>query len=207
MTPPCIVIGGGGHAKVVVATLRLLSRTVLMVYDDNPRTWGTTVYGVPVHGPVDRAHEDHSVHGLLGIGRNDVRAHLSSRLDGLVWTSAVHPRAWMDDTAHMEPGTIVMAGAIIQPGAQLGRHVIINTGATVDHDCAIGAYCHVAPGAHLAGHVELGEGVFVGAGASIVPGVRVGAWSTIGAGAAVISDVPAHTTVVGVPARPTTVRP
>ena len=95
------------------------------------------------------------------------------------------------------------AGAVIQPDAILGRHVIINTGATVDHDCRLGDFVHVAPGAHLAGGVRIDPGGFMGIGSVAVPGVHLGTGCVVGAGAVVVRDLLPNVTAIGVPARPT----
>ena len=84
-----------------------------------------------------------------------------------------------------------MAGAIIQPGARIGRNVLVNTRAVVEHDCQIGDHCHIAPGAVLCGGVSVGEGAHVGAGAIVLGGVKLGAGSVVAAGAVVAKDVEA----------------
>jgi acetyltransferase-like isoleucine patch superfamily enzyme len=94
----------------------------------------------------------------------------------------------------------VCAGAIVQPGASIGSHTIINTGASVDHDCGIGDFVHIAPGVHLAGGVRIAEGAFLGIGAGVLPNVCVGEWAVLGAGAVAIRDVGARSVAVGVPA-------
>ena len=101
----------------------------------------------------------------------------------------------------IEEGTVVFAGAIIQPNSKIGKHVIINTGASIDHDNIIGDYAHVSPKAALCGHVEVGEGSHVGVGAVVIPKVKIGKWCTIGAGTVVLKDVPDYATVVGNPAK------
>jgi carbonic anhydrase/acetyltransferase-like protein (isoleucine patch superfamily) len=96
---------------------------------------------------------------------------------------------------------VVFAGAVVQPGAAVGRHVILNTACSADHDNEIGDFAQLAPGAHLAGTVRVGEGAFIGTGATVLPDLVVGAWSTVGGGGVVARDVPPGVTVKGVPAR------
>lgn len=197
------VVGAGGHAKVVIATLRAAGYEVAGAYDDDAETTGRLILGVPVLGPV-RMLEEHPSRPqvILAVGRNDVRRRLSDMLANCVdWVTAVHPRATVHESVTIGAGSIVMAGAVVQPEAALGHHVIVNTGATVDHDCVVGDHAHVAPGAHVCGNVHLETGVLVGAGSTILPGVRVGAWTIVGAGGVVTDALPAHVTVAGVPAR------
>jgi sugar O-acyltransferase (sialic acid O-acetyltransferase NeuD family) len=195
-----IVIGAGGHGKVVVSTLLAAGVDVVGVFDDDEKKWGSEILGVPVTGPLAGA-EGHGHLAVLGIGNNEARQRLADQL-GIGWATAVHPNAWIHPSVRLGEGSVVFAGAVIQPDAILGKHVIVNTGALIDHDCEVGDYAHVAPGVQLAGGVRLGEGAFLGIGCSAIPGVRVGAWTTVGAGAAVVSDLPSGVMAVGVPAKP-----
>lgn len=200
------VIGGGGHAKVVIATLQAAGKTIAGVLDDEAAKHGTTLLGVPVLGPVERARESEH-EAVIAVGDNGTRRRIAERLAGVRWATAVHPAAVVHPSVTVGEGTVVFAGAVVQPDTRLGRHVIVNTGATVDHDGELADYVHVAPGSHLAGNVRLGEGTFLGIGSAAVPGVSVGAWATVGAGAVVVKDLPANVTAVGAPAKPIRERP
>lgn len=195
---PVAVVGAGGHAKVVLATLEAAGHPIAGVFDDDPGLWGRNVLGHVVEGPSTRAAERCGL-GVIAVGANRVRRDLASRLK-LDWLVLVHPAAVVHPTARLGAGTVVFAGAVIQPDASLGRHVIVNTAATVDHDCVIGDHVHLGPGVNLCGGVSVGEGVLLGVGACAIPGVRIGNWCTVGAGAAVIRDIPAGSRAVGVPA-------
>lgn len=201
-----VVIGGGGHAKVVVATLQAMGYYVCAVYDDDERKWNTDILGVPVAGPTELVMSSGVCAAVIAIGNNAIRRQVAERLESACkWITAVHPRAYVHPSATLGEGTVVLAGAIIQPEAVVGEHCIINTGATIDHDCIIGAFSHVAPGAHLAGGVRVGMGALIGVGSAIIPGISVGSWSVVGAGSVVVKDVPDKSTVVGVPAKRRTV--
>lgn len=200
------VIGGGGHAKVVIATLQAAGVDVAGVLDDDAAKHGTTLLGVPVVGPVERAAEG-GHEAVIAVGDNAVRRRIAERLAGVRFATAVHPAAVVHPSVEVGEGTVIFAGAVVQPDTCLGRHVIVNTAATVDHDGDLADYVHVAPGSHLAGNVALSEGAFLGIGSAVVPGVRVGAWATAGAGAVVVKDLPANVTAVGAPAKPIKERP
>jgi sugar O-acyltransferase (sialic acid O-acetyltransferase NeuD family) len=196
-----VIVGSGGHAKVVIATAQAAGVSIGGVVDDDPARWGQRILGFTIHGPAREVLDDPHRLAVLAIGTNRVRQRLATtarcRFATLVHVSAiVHP------SVHLGPGTVVFAGAVIQPDAVLGAHVIVNTGASIDHDCALGDFVHVAPGSRLAGNVTLDEGAFLGIGAVAIPGTRIGAWATVGAGAAVIAPIPAESIAVGLPARP-----
>lgn len=195
------VIGCGGHAKVVVATLVDSGYEVVGVFDDAPDCWGTTLSGIPIIGSVDSVRTQKRLPSVIAIGDNRTRRRIAETLD-LVWLTVVHPKAAVDCSVELGQGTVVFSGAVIQPGTRVGNHAIINTSSSVDHDCVIGDCAHIAPGTHLAGGVAIGEGAFLGIGASVVPGVCIGPWAVVGAGACVLEEVQQTTAVGGVPARP-----
>jgi sugar O-acyltransferase (sialic acid O-acetyltransferase NeuD family) len=198
---PVAVLGAGGHAKVIVATLRAMGREVVGCYVRDANATMIPVLGVPILD--ERALPTADVELVLAIGDNALRARLAQKLGaaGVLWATAVHPRAIVEPGVVVEPGAMICAGAVLQVDVRVGAHAIVNTSAHVDHDGVVGAFAHVGPGAHVAGDVTIEEGAFVATGASIIPGRRVGAWSVVGAGGVVVTDVPARATVVGVPAR------
>lgn len=198
MTRRAQVLGAGGHARVVIATLQDSGVDVVAVWDDDAARHGSLLDGVEIRGAIADAAPD--LDTIVAIGANRARAAVGSR--SLRWGTAVHPTAYVHRSARLGPGTVVFAGAIVQPGAVLGAHVIVNTGASVDHDCQVGDYVHLAPGVRLCGNVSVGEGALIGVGAVARPGAEVGPWATVGAGAVVIERVPPETVVYGVPARP-----
>lgn len=203
MTRGIAVLGSGGHARVVVSTLRAAGVEVAALYDDDASRWGSEAAGAAIRGPIAAAVEDGHREAVIAIGDNRARRRLAGEpaLADLEWRTLVHPAAWIDPSVRLGAGTVVFAGAVIQPDTALGEHVIVNTGASIDHDCRVASFCHVAPGARLAGGVTAEEGAFFGLGSVAIPGIEIGAWSTLGAGSAAVRPVPAGAVALGVPAR------
>jgi sugar O-acyltransferase (sialic acid O-acetyltransferase NeuD family) len=195
------VLGGGGHAKVVIAALVAAGERIGGVFDDDSRLRGISVLGYEVEGPLARGAELGLRRAVLAIGDNGTRRRLAAALDH-EWVTVVHPRAWVDPSAGLSEGAMIMAGAILQPDAEIGRHAIVNTGASIDHDCRIGDFVHIAPGARLAGGVVVGERSLLGIGCAVIPGIEIGAGAVVAAGAVVVESVAAGAKVGGVPARP-----
>lgn len=197
-----VVIGAGGHAKVVLATALEAGMEVVALLDDDSEKWGSNLLGVPIWGPVVafRTFLERADKFILAIGDNRTRKKMSTLMEGVDWATLIHPRAYVHSSAQLGEGTVVFAGAVVQPEAKIGRHAIVNTGVVVEHDCRVGDWTHLASGGRLAGGVEVKDGAFLGAGVVVLPGRCVGQWSVVGAGAVVTHDLPDFSLAYGVPA-------
>ena len=202
---PIWLFGAGGHARVIIDAIAAEGKQrIAGALDDNISLHGSHVDGVPIVDAIttETIRRLGIRRAILAIGDNRRRANVAQRLDGLVeWAHIIHPQAHVGAKVSFGEGTVIMAGAIVQTGTRLGKHVIINTGATVDHDSLVNDFAHIAPGAHLAGNVVIGAGSLVGIGASVVNGTHVGSWGTLGAGAVAAGNIPDNVVAVGIPAR------
>ena len=194
-----VILGAGGHAVVVASILIALNHRVTAYFDDDQKRWGQKLLGIPVRGPISEAARSGVKHAIIAIGDNKLRKRIAEETD-FEWVTAVHPFSWIHPEVPLGPGTVACAGVVVQAGAEIGAHVILNTKASVDHHCRVGNYVHIAV-AHLAGGAVAAEGAFLALGSTVLPGLVVGAWATVGAGALVRKNVRPGTTVIGVPAR------
>jgi len=199
-----IVLGAGGHAKVVIEILQANGEKV--DYCVGKMHGPDTCLGVPVlegdeHIPLLR--QRGYCRAFVAIGSNSIRERVAEvvRGDGYQLINAISPHAVTSPSAHLGDGIAVMAGAVINTAAVIDDLVIINTGATIDHDCRIGRSVHICPQCGLAGNVHVGAGAFLGTGATVIPGIQIGRRAVVGAGGVVIHDIPDGAVAVGVPAR------
>jgi UDP-perosamine 4-acetyltransferase len=203
-----VMLGAGGHARVLVAALALQGIVPIGCLSPVPPGpgWPSDIphLGNDEHLATLDPSCTQFVNGIGSTGSTTARRQLYEAIvaRGFEFATVIHPSAVIADNVELGDGAQIMAGAIIQTGAVIGPNTIVNTGAIVDHDCRIDAHCHIAPGASLSGSVELGAGVHVGTGATIIQSIRIGAVTLIGAGAVVVRDVGPGLTVVGNPARP-----
>jgi acetyltransferase EpsM len=207
--PGLILIGGGEHARVVADAAR-----------SQPGAWELLGFVDPQPCPelearfgVVRLADDAAAlalapraHFVLAIGRRDsapLRRRLVARYEagGARWATVRHATAWVSPSANIDPGTVILAGAMVQTGAMLGAHVVVNTGAIVEHDTRVGDFTQLAPAAVTGGGVEIGADSYLGLGCRVRDHVQLGTGVTVGMGAVVTRSVPDGQTVLGVPAR------
>ncbi|MDX1253557.1 MAG: acetyltransferase [Gammaproteobacteria bacterium] len=203
-TESFLIVGAGGHAKVVIDAMRCLDGVdcLLQLADDDVKFTGLLLMGLPIVVPVDKALQPGG-YFHVAIGNNRFRSRVADFClqAGMKYHSVLHSRAMVAASAEVGIGCFVAAGAILAPESSLGVGCIVNHGAVIDHDCRLGAFCHVAPNATLGGGVAVGDGVLIGAGANVLPGVSIGEGCVVGAGAVVLHNLPAGGTYVGVPAQ------
>lgn len=199
-----LIVGGGGHCKVIIEVFRAMGREPAGILD--PHTKESHVLGVAVLGgddQIERLFEMGYRHAHVAIGLNSLRRRLGTKLKhlGFELARALHPSAIVSPSAEVDEGVAVLPNAVIHTNAHVSGLAIINTGAIVEHDCFIGVAAHVAPRSVMGGGVVIEDEVLFGIGAVARPLCRVGARAIVGAGAVVIGAVEPDSVVVGAPAR------
>jgi len=205
MADSLLVVGAGGHGKVVADAVMEMARWSRIGFVDDRSEHLKQVAGVPVIGRLADLMALRGEWSAAAIAIGDARRRLEvlEIVLGLKFELPViiHPGAIVSRLAAVGVGTVVFAQAAINAGTTIGSGCIVNTGATVDHDCQLGDGVHIAPGANLAGDVTVGDRSWVGIGSAVLQGVSIGRDVMVGAGAVVLQDVPDAVTVYGIPAR------
>jgi sugar O-acyltransferase (sialic acid O-acetyltransferase NeuD family) len=203
-----VLFGASGHARVTADALERSGFEIAgLVVSDLPA--GTQRFGLPVLGSefdLPRVIGGCGIDaGVIAVGDNWARSQFVARIKeiapGLRFISVIHPSAQIGRDVSIGEGTVIMAGAIVNAGSQIGPFSLVNTKASLDHDGCMGAFSSLAPGATVGGSVTIGDYSAVSLGASIIHRIRVGSHSLIGAGAVVIRDIPDGVLAFGVPAK------
>lgn len=202
---PLVLLGAGGHARVLAALVQAVRHSMLGVCDPRLAADGVTRWE-----NLDVLGDDRAIHSMspdrvalvLGIGQLATgnlrqRIYIAWRARGYDFPVLVHPSAWIAPGVVLGEGVQVMAGVVVQPGCEIGENSIINTQSSIDHDCRIGCNVHVAPGATLCGSVTVEEGAFIGAGATLIQGVVVGKGAVVGAGTTLLRNLKPKATIIG----------
>jgi len=204
-----VLVGGGGHCKVVISILNKIGKYNIVGISDTKEKLGQKILGIPIKYTDDQLEElfekgiKHALVTLGSVGNPDHRIRLFNMLKkiGFELPVIISPDSVVDNTVDIGEGSVIMPGVIINADTKIGKNCIINTRASIDHDCRISDHVHIAPGVTLSGLVIVGEGTHIGTGASVIQSVKIGKFSIIGAGSVVIKDVPDRMKVVGVPAK------
>lgn len=203
-----IIIGGGGHAKVIASLLKKHPGWNPIGYLDIADKG--YLLGLPYLGTdeiLPQLIRDQKLsNAVIGIGQIEslesrIRIVQRIKKTGIHFPAIIAKSALVDDTVIVGDGTVIMNGAIIQPETRIGNYSIINTGATIDHDCCIGNFVHIAPGANLSGAVHVGNNILVGIGACVIQELHITDNVIIAAGATVANSLLESGTYAGVPAK------
>jgi UDP-perosamine 4-acetyltransferase len=197
MKKKIVLIGGGGHCKVVIDALKLGKKFDICGITDARLPVKTKILGIPVLGKdemllkVFKKGIKYAFISVGSVGDCSVRKRIDDKLRkiGFKLPVIIHPKAVVAKDVEIGEGVFVAAGSVINPGTRIGRNAIINTSSSVDHDCEIGDFVHVAPGVTLSGAVRVSSEAHIGTGANIIQCIKIGKSAKIKAGALVAGDV------------------
>lgn len=210
MSEQIVIVGCGGFGREVIEIIDAVNSndarwTLLGILDDSPRASDLAhlqARGIPHLGPTTLLCDlPQSVRAVVAIGAPQIRESIDSANPNRCWATLIHPDATVAADAALGPGTIIAPGARVSTNVETGRHVHVDQNATIGHDCVAGDFVRLNPQACISGSVTLAHGCVVGANATVLQTLTIGRDSTVGAGAVVVRNVPAGSTVKGVPAR------
>lgn len=203
MNKNVIIIGAGGHGKVIADIIIKSGDKVVGFLDDNLERGTKVIEQYVIIGKINdciKLQEDKSLLFIIAIGNNYIRKDIYEKYK-LNYYTAIHPTAVIGIQVNIGEGTVVMANACINSNTTIGKNCIINTGAIIEHDNIIEDYVHISPNATLCGTVNIGKYTHIGAGATIKNNTTICSNCIIGAGAVVVKDIKQDGIYIGVPAK------
>lgn len=194
-----IIIGAGGHARVIVDIATALGYNILGFLDDN--TALNEFINLKRLGKIEDCNNHcNNAEFIIAIGNNAVRKSIVEKYN-LNFATLIHPTAVVSPYAKIGKGSVIMPLSVINANTHIGKHCIINTAAIVEHDNKIGDFSHISPNATLCGTVEIGDMCHIGAAATVINNTNICSNCTVGAGAVITKDINKSGTYVGVPAK------
>lgn len=130
--------------------------------------------------------------------RRQVYATLKGQ--GVPIATFLHPSSYVEKSALLQEGSIVLVNCTIDMHARVGENVLLSSRCFVSHHVKIGSHTFCGPAVNLAGYAEIGECCFLGINTTCIDGVTVGMNVQTAAGSVVTKDMPDHTLIAGVPA-------
>lgn len=168
------IIGAGGYGRVALDVLVAAGFEDFVVgfYDDAHAVLPERVRGFPVLGDIEMLKSMLSVETvfvIVAITDNAARLRVANSIRGLGgrFATAVHPMAYVSMEATVGDGSVLGAGAVVQPDAALGSHCHVGAHAVVDRDAMVGAGVWLSSGAVVGPGASLGARVMVGPNASV----------------------------------------
>lgn len=209
MNKPIFIIGAGGHAKVLLESLRQNPDVEIRGFlEIDNQLIGKSILTMPIYeqAAIFKKYTPKDIILVNGIGSISIPTLRGAQFkklkkSGYQFFSVFHPTAYYSTDVVFGEGSQILARSTILTGSKIGVDTIVNTAASIDHDCNIGNHVHIAPGVVLSGSVTIDDFCHIGTGAKIIQGIHIGKNSLVGAGAVVISDLPPNSCVAGVPAR------
>ncbi|MDB4638774.1 NeuD/PglB/VioB family sugar acetyltransferase [bacterium] len=184
-----LLIGCGGHARSLIELIESTTEWQIHGLVGLPDQVGRRVLGYSVMGCDDDLSvlREECPAAVLAIGQildSAPRVRLAKQLEqlGFQFPVLISPHAVVSRYAQLGLGTTVGHGVIVNAGAVVGNHCIINSCALVEHDVQIGHHCHVSTGVLVNGGVQIGSDSFIGSGAIIREGLTLPPLTVIGAG-------------------------
>ena len=186
-----MIIGAGGHGKVVGELALLNDYKVIDFFDDKFKEINNFPFNII--GPIKAIAEyiDNYTDFFVAVGNNRTRYAIMSSLKQkkINFAKLAHPSSTISKFAVLEAGTCIMANAVINAGSIIQEGVIINTSASIDHDCYIEEFAHISPNCSIPGNVKIGKFSHLGTGTSVYPGINIGQNVKTGIGSKIYKDI------------------
>lgn len=204
-----IIIGVGGHSKVIVDIIQNEQKYEIAGFIDNNLPIGHKVLGYKVLGKEEEINtliNKHEIYGgIIAIGDNFMRSKIEKKIKQLCnefkFINCIHPKSNIAFNVVMGEGNVVMAGATINTSSEIGNHCILNTNCTIEHDNRIANFASIAPNAVTGGNVEVGEFSAIGISATVKHNVSIGYNCIIGASSFVNKDARSNSVYYGISAK------
>lgn len=203
-----VIIGSGGHAKVIADIL--LKRKeglkeeldIVGFLDDNFQNLEyREIFNIPILGSLELIEEfkNKDYEYIIAIGNNLIRKKIADKYSNLIYYTAIHPTAVIGNMVTIEEGTVVMANAVINSYSKIGKHCILNTSCVIEHDNRIGDYIHISVNAKTGGTVIIEECTWLGISATVKNNIFICDNCMIGAGGVVVKNIKEAGIYIGVP--------
>ncbi len=196
-----LIIGCGGHSKVVTEVAKLVGFEDIFYLDNKFK-----LDNFNGHNVFKDINKDYSGYFFVAIGDNFTREKLylnflATHKSAKECPPLIHPSSALASSAEFSNGSVIMPLTAINSDAKIGKGVIVNTSSVIEHDCVLEDFSSVAPGVNIGGNTKIGTGSAISIGCTIKHGINIGSNAVIGASSLVLENILDDSLNYGVPSR------
>lgn len=203
-----ILIGGGGHCRSVIDTIKSLNHYKVLGIIDKKERIGEEIFGSKIIDSDENLYKycdkvECAFITIGSVGNPKLRIKLYDLIRKLNFSvpNIIDKSAIVSSDIKLGKGIFVGKGSVINSGSFIGNNCIINTGSIIEHDCIINNNVHIASGVVLCAGVSVGENSHIGSKSVIIQYKNIGSNVIIGAGSVVVRDIENYAKAYGNPCR------
>ncbi len=205
-----IIIGAGGHGKVIADTATELNLYHEIAFLDDIFNCDHHKKKILIWQIIGNTKDINKTSILerfesafVAIGNAKIRLSFISALKKLGYYIPVikHPTSFVSNFSKVGEGTAILANSNLQADSIVGKGSILNTGSNIDHEVNLSDGVHICPGSSIAGNVSIGKNSWIGIGSSVKENINIGSNVIVGAGAVVNKNLPDNVIAKGIPAK------
>lgn len=156
-----LIVGAGGHGKVVLDMAKSTGNYTEFAFLDDGKRIGEKVLDCEVIGGISKlaSYKNKFSNVAIAIGNNDIRVILGESAKNMGYNLPVisHRSSVISSYASIGKGTVIMPNVIVNADTEIGDFVILNSGSIVEHDNVIASGSHISYGAILGSGVKVNE--------------------------------------------------
>lgn len=202
-----ILIGGGGHCKSIIDSIKSENKFNIVGILDNINNVGSYINDIKIIGCDDdlemiyKSGIKNAFITIGSIGNTYLREslYIKTKEIGFNIPTIKDITSIVSTNSIVGEGTFIGKRSVINSNCIIGKNCIINTGSIIEHDCIVGDFVHISPGSVLSGNVKIGYKTHIGANSTIIQGIEIGENSIIGAGSVVVKDIKSNIKAYGNP--------
>ena len=169
-----IVLGTGGHSRVILENLYILNKKNIKIYDFN--------FSIKKNNTILK----NKVHDLK---KMSIKKYFNKFKAKIKMPNLISKNSSISRYSKLGKANFFNNFCFIGPNSKIGNNNIINTKSLIEHDVKIGSHCHIGPSVKIGGGTSIGDNVMCGIGSIIINKINICSNVTIGAGSIITKSI------------------
>ena len=188
-----IILGSGGHSRVILENLYILKNKNIKIYDFNYsyRKNNTILKNKVIDfKKVPKKEISKNNNLFLAIGDNNIRKKYFNKFRTRIkMPNLISKNSSISRYSKLGIANFFNHFCFIGANSIIGNNNIINTKSLIEHDVKIGSHCHIGPNVKIGGGSSVGDNVMCGIGSIIINKIKICSNVTIGAGTIITKNI------------------